>query len=158
MIFMQTRLATSADIQAVTQLGRQLLDLHTEFDFDYYRLEETFDSLFGTWVKNQINYPSQFIIVAEEENKITGFVSGFIKSLYPWFKTKKVGHLAYLVVDPNNRRRGTGRILEKAAADWFKSNGISYIEVYVEEKNGTGIKAWESYGFLPFKKFLRKRI
>lgn len=155
---MHTRLATLADIQAVTKLGRLLLELHTGYDFEYYRLEETFDTLFAGWVKDQITYPSQFIIVAEVNSQITGFVSGFIKSLYPWFKTKKVGHLAYLVVDPDYRRRGAGMMLEKAAQDWFKTSGVSYVEVYVEEKNETGKMAWDAYGFLPFKKFLRKRI
>jgi GNAT superfamily N-acetyltransferase len=49
---------------------------------------------------------------------------------------------------------GIGKTLMAAAEDWFKQKNITYLEVYVEEKNGIGQQAWSSYGFQPFKKFL----
>ncbi len=36
------------DVTQLVRLGRNLLDLHTQFDLDYYRLEESFDELFGS--------------------------------------------------------------------------------------------------------------
>jgi len=63
-----------------------------------------------------------------------------------------------MIIDHNFRRRGIGKMLENAATSWFKSKNISYVEVYVEEPNITARSAWNKYGFLPFKKFLRKKI
>ena len=158
---MHIRSATLEDIPQIVKLGRKLWELHITFDSDYYQLEDSFEELFGSWVKEQLSRPNQFIFVAEDgnsEDKIVGFISGFIKALYPWFRTKRVGHISYLIITPEYRAKGIGNLLEKAAISWFKSKGISYVEVYVEEMNTIGVKAWHSYGFLPFKKFLRKKI
>lgn len=157
---MHIREANPEDVSQLVKLGKNLLTLHTDYNFDYYRLEEKFDELFGNWVKDQLNHPYQFIIVAQNpsDGKIAGFISGFIKSLYPWFKTKSVGHISYMIIDDNFRQKGVGKLLEAAAASWFKNKNISYLELYVEEKNETGKIAWDKYGFLPFKKFLQKKI
>lgn len=157
---MHIRLAQLPDAPEIIRLGKELLNLHTEYDFDYYHLEDNFDELFTVWVKDQLNHPYQFIYVAQNpsDNKIVGFISGFVKYLYPWFKTKSVGHISYMIIDTNFRRKGVGKLLEDAALGWFKTKNISYVELYVEEKNQPGKNAWDKYGFLPFKKFLRKKI
>lgn len=159
---MHIRIGEYKDIPQIVKLGKQLLELHGEFDKDYYLLEEDFENLFAGWLKEQMNLPSAFFLVAErtenEEERIVGFVSGFLKALFPWFRTKTVGHISYLAIDRNFRKQGIGKLLEEAAISWFRNKNVSYIEVYVDEKNQIGQKAWSTYGFLPFKKFLRKKI
>lgn len=157
---MRIRPANLDDVTQLVKLGKDLLNLHTEFDINYYQLEENFDESFGAWVKNQINSNYQFLIVAQNETdgQIAGFISGFIKSLFPWFKTKSVGHISYMIINPKFQRQGIGKLLENTAKEWFKSKNISYLELYVEEKNEIGKIAWNKYGFLPFKKFLQKKI
>lgn len=167
---MHIRPAKVEDIPAITSLGKMLLDLHGEFDSEYYMLEQNFDELFGNWIKEQLSYSNQFVLVAVNgeaapdipntpmNNQVIGFISGFMKSLFPWLQTKTVGHIAYLSVDPKYQRKGIGRMLEKEALNWFKNKNISYIEVYTDEKNVIGCAVWDSYEFQPFKKFLRKKI
>jgi ribosomal protein S18 acetylase RimI-like enzyme len=146
------------DFPEVAKLGKDLLLLHAGYDPSYYELEENFDELYTHWLNGNLNSLYQFILVAEENGKVVGFISGFIKSLYSWFKTKSVGHVGYLAVDINHRRQGIGKMLEKEATNWFKNKNVSYVEVYVDETNEIGKHAWEKYHFLPFKRFLRKRI
>ena len=155
---MNIRLARHADIPQIITLGKQLLDLHFEFDQKYYDLEASFDRDFYNWAAEQIGFPGKFILVAEENGIITGFISGFIKYLFPWFKTKQVGHISYLVIDKSKRSKGAGKLLETEAVNWFKTKNLNYIEVYVDEVNQFGKIAWNSYGYQPFKKFLRKSI
>lgn len=161
---MQIRIATAEDIPELTNLGRQLLDIHTGFDPDYYTLEENFSIYFSDWLKNQLYTPRQTIFVAvdqlseNEPQKIIGFIAGFIKSLYPWFKVKAVGHVSYLIISPEFRKNHIGKHLEEALILWFKNQGVAYIEVYSDEKNLLGVSAWTSYGYQPFKKYLRKKI
>ena len=157
---MHIRLAQIEDLLQIVLLGRSLLDLHKEYDNDYYQLEENFDELFGNWVRGQLNNLSQFIIVAQNptDNKISGFISGFVKALFPWFKTKSVGHISYLIIDEAYQKQGIGKLLEDAARNWFVEKNIHFLELYVDEKNEIGQRVWNSYGFLPFKKFLRKKI
>lgn len=166
---MHIRPAITEDIPQLIKLGRNLLDIHYTFDPDYYTLEENFDESFGNWLKEQLIYPNQFILVATDEQspnnnlpipsyQIIGFISGFIKALFPWFKTKTVGHISYLVIDPSFRQKSIGKQLEQEAIVWFKSRNVPYVEVYVDELNNVGKIAWDKYGFGPFKKFLRKKI
>ncbi len=156
---MHIRPAITEDIPQLIKLGRHLLDIHYTFDPDYYVLEENFDESFGNWLKDQLIYPNQFILVATDENKvIMGFISGFIKALFPWFKTKTVGHISYLVIDQSFRQKGIGKQLEEKAIIWFKSRNVPYVEVYVDELNSVGRIAWDKYGFGSFKKFLKKKI
>ncbi len=156
---MHIRTAEIKDIPQIVNLGKQLFELHAKLDREYYFLEDNFSELFGNWVKNYLAQNSQFIIVAEESKEhIIGFIAGFIKSLYPWFRLKNVGHISFMVIDEKFRKKGVGRLLEEQARLWFKQKGINYIELYVEENNDIGQEAWFSYGFLPFKKFLRKKI
>lgn len=155
---MLIRQACLSDTPQITSLGRELLNLHFGFDSVYYQLEENFADSFSNWVKNQIDTSHYFLLVAEENNKIIGFISGFLKSLYPWFHTKAVGHISYLIVKPESRQKGIARLLEEAARQWFKEKNVSYVEVYVDEQNSVAQKTWHSLGFSPFKKFLRKTI
>lgn len=158
---MHIRPAQSQDIKGITFLAKQLLQLHSEFDTEYYQLEESFEDQFKSWISNHLNSSNQFVYVAETDNpnpSTIGFISGFIKSLYPWFRHKSVGHITYLTVSPSFRRRSVGKLLETAALSWFKSKNVSYIEVYTDEKNKVGGIVWHSYGYLPFKKFLRKKL
>jgi len=156
---MHIRQAKIDDIPQIVRLGKQLFELHVQYDSNYYALEDNFDELFADWAKNYMNHHSQFIIVAETENsEVIGFVAGFIKSLYTWFRIKSVGHISFMIIDEKFRKIGVGKLLEEQAKNWFKQKNVSYIELYVEESNDIGQKAWSSYDFSPFKRFLRKKI
>ena len=168
---MHIRKAEFQDIDKITRLGMDLIFLHTEFEKDYYLLEENADMYFQSWVKSQLNSPSSFILVAETdpddnqqgnftqgEKQVVGLISGFIKYLFPWFKVKKVGHISFMIVNPSYRQKGVGKMLESEAKKWFRSENIGFVELYVDEKNSVGNKVWQNLGFLPFKNFLKKPI
>lgn len=156
---MHVRPAIFTDISTIVLLGRKLLEMHSDFDSQYYQLEPDFDRLFGLWVKDQIGKDMQFLLLAETDTyQVVGFISGFLKALYPWFITKSVGHIGYMYVLPEFQRQKVGRLLEQHATAWFKLKNVLYIELYVEEKNQIGQIAWSSYSFIPFKKFLQKKV
>lgn len=155
---MHIRSAETKDVGDIIRLGKDLLKIHEQLDPGYYRLEDDFDVSFGRWVRSCLGNPNQFIFVAKKDAKIIGFISGFIKFLYPWFHTKTVGHISYMIVDKAYRNQGIGKLLEQAAADYFLSKKISYMELYVDEKNELGQKAWSGCRYLPFKKFLRRKL
>ncbi|OGG26621.1 hypothetical protein A2960_00420 [Candidatus Gottesmanbacteria bacterium RIFCSPLOWO2_01_FULL_39_12b] len=155
---MHIRLAQHQDIPKIVSLGKNLFELHHGFDNDYYALEDNFEEFFSDWVRQQLSFSNNILLVAQENNEIVGFISGFIKSLYPWFRVKNVGHIAFLAVSQNYRRKGVGKKLEIELTNRFHAKNIRYIEVYVEEKNTIAQFAWNNYGFGSFKKFLRKTV
>lgn len=150
--------AQLVDIPQIITLGKQLFDIHNKFNSHYYSLSNEFDRYFESWVKEHFNQETKFILTAKEDVNIIGFIAGFVKYLFPWFMIKKVGHLSFLIVASHYRQKGVGRLLEDAASKWFKSKNLEYVEVYADEINWLGNRAWQSYGYQSFKKLLRKKI
>ncbi|ADM27370.1 ribosomal-protein-alanine acetyltransferase [Ignisphaera aggregans DSM 17230] len=88
----------------------------------------------------QALYP-QLFLVAEEGNRIIGYVSGLIR-------TDGFGHIVSICVDPEYRRRGVGRALmvalEKRMREIF---GICMFRLEVRVSNTNAIKLYESLGY-----------
>lgn len=156
---MQITKATKDDIPLITAFGKRLIQLHRDFDPSYYTYDEVgFTPDFSTWLDNQIITPSSIVLVAKEDGQVVGFLSGFIKFLFPWFTIKKVGHISFMFIDEAYRRKGVGNQLLQFMKLWFKEQGLSFVELYVNEKNANGLSFWKSMGFGDFQKFLRMRI
>ena len=155
------RPAIEKDCGRIAQLLHQLFEVHLQFDPLYYQLEADCLDKFGHWALNQLNTFNQFILVAvDKENKenAIGFVSGYIKFLFPWFKTKSVGHISFLAVDQKFQKQGIGEMLEKNAYDWFREKNLKFVELYSHDKNDIANGFWEKRSFDPFYRFLRKNI
>lgn len=156
---MIVRRAEERDIPAITELGKNLTSLHIEFDPEYYLFDTVgFSSSFSAWLKTQVPISTSLLLVSEENGIIVGFMSGFIKFLFPWYKIKKVGHISFTFIDEKYRGKGIGTQLLQEAVLWFKSQDLPYVELYANEKNSPGLSFWKSHGFEDFQKFLRKNI
>lgn len=151
--------AIPSDIPLLAQFGSDLTQLHFEFDPEYYTFDQQgFPESFADWLKGQINLPTALILVAKEDGKVIGFLSGFVKYLFPWFNIKRVGHISFMFIDEEYRRKGVGKNLLAAAKEWFSDQGLKYVELYVNERNDRGISFWKSMGFEDFQKFLRMKL
>jgi ribosomal protein S18 acetylase RimI-like enzyme len=156
--------ATIDDLEVIVQLTKSLLITHAAWDPIYYSLTSDTNTPLREYYRSQITNPiRQFLLVAVEESQshqrsILGFINGFIKPLFPWFITREVGHISFLAVSEDFRHRGIGKELERAAIQWFNDHNVPYVEVYTDEANEIGCTAWTSYGYRPFKRFLRKSI
>lgn len=155
---MDIRPATLSDIDLLSDLINLIICQHIGFDQGYYQTNNEKEKHIMNWIKDCLSSNVKFIFVAEENSKIVGFISGYIKPLLPWFSQKYVGHISYLIIKPNLRRKGVGKLLKNEAICWFKNRNIAYVEVFVNEKNQIGINAWLSYGFTSFNKLLRHKI
>lgn len=153
------RRATEDDMSSITELGRGLTSLHLEFDPEYYVFDaQNFSSSFSEWLKGQLLVASSLLLVAVEDGKIVGFMSGFVKYLFPWYTIKKVGHISFTFIAEDFRGKGIGTKLLNEAIKWFGEQNLQYIELYASEKNFPGLAFWKSHGFDDFQKFLRKKI
>ena len=152
------RSAELKDIKDIIEIFTYLIKIHLEFDRQYYRTGKNFNSSVENWIKAQIEVPSHFLFVSVQNNGISGFVSGYIKYLFPWYRITTVGHISFLVVKDEFQKKGTGKALMAEAEGWFKNKDLEYIEVFANEKNSAGVSAWKSYGFSVLNLFLRKKI
>jgi RimJ/RimL family protein N-acetyltransferase len=53
-----------------------------------------------------------------------------------------------LMVSPSHRRRGIGRALLQAAADWARDTGVTKLELHVFPHNEPALALYEDFGFV----------
>lgn len=94
--------------------------------------------------------------VAEEENKIIGYVLVSVDSAYT-----KAGSLSDLYVVPAKRRQGVARSLIEKGLAWLKEQQVNSVTIAVHQDNESALKLYRSFGFEPEPDpylYLKKRL
>jgi ribosomal protein S18 acetylase RimI-like enzyme len=137
----------AADADELGQLWESLVRYHRALDD---RLPEVGGGGSEAYVRrlvDQIGDTHTQVFVAEANGNVVGFVFGLIVDLLPeMFVQETGGFLADIYVDESVRRQGVGRRLVAALVNWFRSRGVSYLELYVASRNEAGQRFWESIG------------
>jgi N-acetylglutamate synthase-like GNAT family acetyltransferase len=102
-----------------------------------YAIEDLFSSF--------IEKSSKTCLVAEIENKVAGFIIGFIKK---WgFGLEKSGWIEMIEVDPKLMGKGIGKKLGAALINQFRDEEIKEIYTTVKWDSGDLIAFFKSIGF-----------
>lgn len=88
----------------------------------------------------------QFIYVAEENEKIVGFITGEILSKKEWY-TVQLGTINNLFVLKEYRGKGLGKQLMETMMEAFREKGINNFELYAFNNNTNTLKFYEKLGF-----------
>ena len=115
---------TPLDIERILEIEK------SSFTFDAFS-EKTFENLY--------NKCPDLFIVAEIEGLVIGYM------IISIFGDKS--NVISIAVDPDYRRKGTGRILMEYALEKLKNHSIESVELEVRVTNFAGIKFWNSLGF-----------
>jgi RimJ/RimL family protein N-acetyltransferase len=95
------------------------------------------------YLKAVRRFPHAAVIVAEAEEGIVGRLS-VARDDHP--ASRHVADLG-LMVAAGHRRRGVGRALLEAAAEWAREAGVRKLELHVFPHNGPAIALYEQFGF-----------
>jgi ribosomal protein S18 acetylase RimI-like enzyme len=148
------REALIEDVEGVEELGIRLHDYHMRLD-QYYRLKPSLEP--RKYYEKIIKSRNSVLIVAEENERIIGFIAGNIHRRAPVFEVEMRGWITDVYVLEERRRRGVGSELVKAISSWFDQNDICYIELSVDSRNLTGIDFWDSVGFETWNHVMKKK-
>ena len=96
--------------------------------------------------ENYIEDESKFIMVAEEENKIVGYLYGKIEKNDETYKYK-VAKLDALYIDISYRHRGIAKTLIMEFKKWARLKLVDKIEVNVWSKNIDAKSLYEKANF-----------
>jgi ribosomal protein S18 acetylase RimI-like enzyme len=85
--------------------------------------------------------------VAENNNKIMGYIIGSLRKKYPNFNYNLTSSIGDAFVIKECQNKGIGKKLFDNLIKWFKSKKVERVGVSVNTKKKIGISAWKKYGF-----------
>ena len=97
--------------------------------------------------KEHIRKRNEVLLVAEDGDKIIGFLLGSIKKRPSIFKLKRIGHLDELYVNRRYRGKGISSKLKDEFFKWLKKKEIKYVNLDVITLNKKAIKIYKKWGF-----------
>jgi ribosomal protein S18 acetylase RimI-like enzyme len=142
------RSATPADLPALGRLGALLVREH--YDFDPKRFipatSET-EAGYAWFLGTQLEKPDVAVLVAEENGEVIGYSYSGLEGRDYMALRGPAGALYDVVVDPNRRRNGAGRMLVQAALAFLKDRGAPRVVLSTATKNAGAQRLFESVGF-----------
>jgi ribosomal protein S18 acetylase RimI-like enzyme len=97
-----------------------------------------------------IKDPNQFFLVAEDEKKVVGIITGHVgeRDEARVYRIERIGFIDEVCVHPGYRHRGIGNKLLEAMLAQLYARDIDFVGVGVAFKN-PAFHFYKSYGFTP---------
>jgi GNAT superfamily N-acetyltransferase len=106
---------------------------------------------FTAGLRETLSRSNAATLLAEDDGVFAGFVSAGIEANQPDRLPERHATIGYLYVEPSQRRRGVGRALFAAVAEWARTcDGVSHVEMPVLAVDDQASAFWRSLGFAPF--------
>ena len=87
------------------------------------------------------------LVVAEEGDKVVGFVAGRTRSAPKYLGGTQAGWVTEVWVEPAYRRQRLAEQMVRAAIDWFRGQGVTRIELQVVPGNEGARRLYARLGF-----------
>lgn len=148
------------DIPLIANQQNLLIQHHLKYDNEYYQISLNSEEEISCYLKKRINDDDFKIYVAENNNKLIGYVMGWITERPPIYEKRKVGYLSNIFVDEIFRNQHIGKLLYQKLEEWFKMNIVDFIEIKADLRNKDTVEAFRHFGFTDlsitfYKKILR---
>lgn len=146
------RLAKEEDAKTLNWLLTLLVRDEKKYDDS---IDETF--VVTSMYEYYINDKTRFIMVALDDDKIVGYLYGFISNPNDAYQ-ERVAKLDALFVREEYRHMGIAKHLITLFKEWVSDNDIKLMEVSVCSANTFAKKLYLELGFNPFKEILIGKI
>jgi ribosomal protein S18 acetylase RimI-like enzyme len=142
------RRATRKDLPRIGRLGALLVEAHYAFDARRFlaATSGTKDA-YASFLGSQLDAPDAAIFVAEESSEMIGYAYAAVESYDYMALRGPSGVLHDLIVDPQCRGRGIGRLLVEASLAYLQSRGLSQVVLSAAERNEAAQRLFASFGF-----------
>ena len=142
------RPARRADLTALGRLGALLVSTHHGFDPKRFiaatpRTERGYASFLGS----QLEARDVAVLVAEENDTVIGYAYVGVEASDYMSLRGPAGVLHDVVVDPEHRGRGVGRMLLGAALEFLRSRGAPRVVLSTAARNADAQRLFARAGF-----------
>jgi ribosomal protein S18 acetylase RimI-like enzyme len=142
------RPATPADVPTIGRLGALLVREHHDFDPQrFIPATSRTESQYGWYLGTQLEEPNIVILVAERDGKVIGYTYSGVEGTDYMSLRGPAGVIYDIVVDPDHRQQGVGRILIDATLAALKSKGSPRVVLSTAEQNAPAQRLFDSAGF-----------
>lgn len=142
------RPAIPTDVPTIGRLGALLVREHHDFDPQRF-IPATLrtESQYGGYLGTQLEEPNIVILVAERDGEVLGYTYSGIEGVDYMSLRGPAGVMYDIVVDPDHRQQGVGRMLVDATLEALKSKGAPRVVLSTAEKNGAAQRLFDRAGF-----------
>jgi len=144
------RRATTADLPAVGRLGALLIEEHHDFDpRRFLAARPGTPTDYASFLSTQLEDPDKAVLVADDGGRVVGYVYAALEGYDYMALRGPAGVLHDVVVDPEHRGRGMGRLLLEAALEFFRSRGAARVVLSTAMRNEAAQRLFARMGFRP---------
>ena len=142
------RRATPADLPGIGRLGALLVKEH--YDFDPQRFLAARPGTpqgYASFMSTQLADPDKAVLVVEGDVDVLGYAYAAIEGYDYMALRGPAGVLHDIIVDPEHRGRGVGRLLLDATLEFFRSRSVPRVVLSTAERNEAAQRLFASMGF-----------
>jgi ribosomal protein S18 acetylase RimI-like enzyme len=142
------RRATRDDLPHIGRLGALLVAAHHKFDSRRFLAPtgRTKDA-YAAYLGSQLEEPDAAVLVADDDGEVIGYAYVALESYDYMALRGPAGVLHDIIVDPECRRGGVGRLLFDAALEFVRSRGLPQIVLGTAKRNEKAQRFFASLGF-----------
>jgi ribosomal protein S18 acetylase RimI-like enzyme len=140
--------ATHADLPKIGRLGALLVEEHYDFDPRRFLAARpgTPDG-YASFIGAQLEDSDKAVLVADDSGNVIGYAYAAVEGYDYMALRGPAGVLHDIIVDPEHRGRGVGRLLLDAALEFFRSRGVPRVVLSTAERNEAAQRLFASKGF-----------
>jgi ribosomal protein S18 acetylase RimI-like enzyme len=132
----------------IGRLGALLVEEH--YDFDPQRFLAARPGTpegYASFISSQFEDPDKAVLVAEDKGDVIGYAYAAVEGYNYMALRGPAGVLHDIIVDPEHRGRGVGRLLLGAMLEFFRSREVPRVVLSTAERNEAAQRLFASTGF-----------
>ena len=142
------RRATPADLQRIGRLGALLVEEHHGFDPQrFLAASRGTPEGYASFISTQLEDPDTAVLVADDRGGVVGYAYAVVEGYDYMALRGPAGVLHDVIVDPEHRGRGVGRLLLDAALEFLRARGAPRVVLSTAERNEAAQRLFASVGF-----------
>jgi ribosomal protein S18 acetylase RimI-like enzyme len=142
------RRATTTDLPSIGRLGALLVEEHYHFDSRRFLAARSGTPAgYASFIGTQLEDPDKAVLVADDNGDVVGYAYAAVEGYDYMALRGPAGVLQDVIVDLEHRGRGVGRLLLKAALEFFRSRSVPRVVLLTAEQNEAAQRLFASIGF-----------